>query len=98
MIIFACGFLPTWHTWRLAMKDIDRLPTKTLAELPEMLVAEEIADYLRTTRQTVHCWIRKGIIPSTRIGRVVRISKKDFQALLESSKTQGAKQISVSNE
>lgn len=37
--------------------------------MPELISAKELAKRLRVTRDTVHDWRRRGLIPSLRAGR-----------------------------
>jgi excisionase family DNA binding protein len=44
-------------------------------ELPEWLTAHEVADYLDLSRNGAYDLIRRGEIPSRRIGRAIRIPR-----------------------
>jgi len=53
--------------------------------LPSLLTVRETAAELRFHRSTTYQQIRKGIIPSVRIGRTIRVRRVDLDALIESS-------------
>jgi excisionase family DNA binding protein len=45
---------------------------------PDNLTVEEIAKYLRVSRQTVYTMIRSGKIPHFKIGNKVRVKRTDL--------------------
>lgn len=47
----------------------------------ETLTVQEVANYLRVSRQTVYTMIRAGKIPHFRVGNKVRFKKSDIEAL-----------------
>ena len=51
--------------------------TPTAKDVDQFLTQEEVAKFLRCTKQTVINWVRKGLLPETRIGRRVMYSKSD---------------------
>lgn len=53
-------------------------PIPDLRTYPKKFVTPaQLADYLCVTRQTIYYHIAKGALPARRIGRVVRILKKE---------------------
>lgn len=54
--------------------------------LPSMLTVRETAYELRYHRSTTYQMIKKGIIPSVRLGRSIRVRRADLEALIESSR------------
>jgi excisionase family DNA binding protein len=46
------------------------------------ITVEEIAELLRVSRMTIYRLVNDGTIPSTRIGRSIRIRRTDFNAYL----------------
>ena len=47
----------------------------------ETLTAEEVARYLRVSRQTVYNLIHAGKIPFFKVGNKVRVKRADLEAL-----------------
>ena len=47
----------------------------------ETLTVQEVASYLRVSRQTVYTMIREGKIPHFKVGNKVRIKRADLEAL-----------------
>ena len=47
----------------------------------ETLTVEEVAKYLRVSRQTVYNLIRAGNIPHFKVGNKVRIKRADLEAM-----------------
>ena len=62
-----------------------------MAEPDELLTVAEIAAELKMNQQMTRNWIDSGYLPAIRIGRGVRVTRSDFDALLEASYT-GSKQ------
>lgn len=52
--------------------------------LPETFTSREIATIFKVTERTVRNWIKEGILPSVRIGHVVRVPAEAVFALLKS--------------
>lgn len=51
---------------------------------PEIMTAEQLAEYLQMDKQTIYRKARSGEIPCTRIGRAVRFEKVLIDAWLRS--------------
>jgi len=47
----------------------------------ETLTVQEVANYLRVSRQTVYVMIRAGQIPHFKVGTKVRIKRADLEAM-----------------
>ena len=52
----------------------------------EYLTIEEVAKILKVNYQLIYRLVRAGELPSSRVGRVYRISEPDLDAYLEKSK------------
>jgi len=59
-----------------------------LADQPEMLTPDEVADLLRVTTHTVARWRREGQLKTFTMGRIVRITKDDLRIFLQAAYTQ----------
>jgi len=59
-----------------------------LADQPEMLTPDEVADLLRVTPHTVARWRREGQLKTFTMGRIVRITKDDLRIFLQAAYTQ----------
>jgi excisionase family DNA binding protein len=51
--------------------------------MPDVLTAEEAAEYLRLPESTLLSKVRAGLIPAVKIGRVWRFSQRQLLAWLE---------------
>tara|TARA_R110000868_G_scaffold273449_2_gene532653 strand:- start:337 stop:513 length:177 start_codon:yes stop_codon:yes gene_type:complete len=51
----------------------------------ETLTVEEVAKYLRVSRQTVYTLIRAGKIPHFKVGTKVRVKRSDLEAMTNTS-------------
>lgn len=48
---------------------------------PDNLTVDEVAKFLRVSRQTVYTMIRAGTIPHFKVGNKVRIKRADLDAM-----------------
>lgn len=48
----------------------------------EILTAEQAAEYLQIHKVTVYKYIRSGLLPAVKLGKVYRIYRKDVETLL----------------
>lgn len=55
----------------------------------EILTVEQAADYLQIHKVTVYKYIRTGLLPAAKLGKVYRIFRRDVEALLASLQTNG---------
>lgn len=55
----------------------------------ETLTVQEVASYLRVSRQTVYTLIREGKIPHFKIGNKVRIKRTDLATMTNTQPTTG---------
>jgi excisionase family DNA binding protein len=53
-----------------------------LDKLPEVLTVEQAADYLQLHKVTVYKYIREGLLPAARLGKVYRILRPDLERFL----------------
>ncbi len=49
------------------------------SELPVMMTIHELAAFLRVSKNTAYTLIGSGAIPSVKIGRQIRINRKDVE-------------------
>jgi len=52
-------------------------------EMDEFLTLKEVTEILKVSRQTVYRWISSGELRSIKIGKLVRIRKKDLEKFLK---------------
>jgi excisionase family DNA binding protein len=54
-------------------------------DLPDkkLLRPDEVAEYLRVSKKTVHRWVKKGTLDAIKINNLVRIPRSAVVALLE---------------
>ncbi len=52
----------------------------------ELLTVEEVADYLRTTTNTIYRWLRSGKLPGVKFGKEWRIRREVLESKLIESK------------
>jgi len=55
----------------------------------EVLTVEETAAYLQIHKATVYKYIREGLLPAARLGKVYRLRRRDVDAFLETMKLTG---------
>ncbi len=51
--------------------------------MDEFLTLKEVTEILKVSRQTVYRWISSGELRSIKIGKLVRIRKKDLEKFLK---------------
>jgi excisionase family DNA binding protein len=51
----------------------------------ETLTVQEVADYLRVSRQTVYTMVRTGKLPHFRVGNKVRFKRSEIDALTKTA-------------
>jgi len=52
-------------------------------ENQELLTVDQAAAYLQLHRVTIYKYIRTGLLPAARLGKLYRIYRRDVEALLE---------------
>lgn len=52
----------------------------------EVLTVAQVAEYLQLNKLTVYKYIREGMIPAVRIGRVIRVRTEDVARFLEAQR------------
>lgn len=55
--------------------------------MDEFLTTRQIAKLLQLKTVTIRRWIDKGELPAYKLGKEMRIKKKDFEAFVSSRKT-----------
>ncbi|HET6781613.1 MAG TPA: helix-turn-helix domain-containing protein [bacterium] len=53
----------------------------------EILTVEQAAEHLQIHKVTVYKYIRAGLLPAVKLGKVYRIYRKDVEALLATLRT-----------
>lgn len=51
-----------------------------------MLTPEEVAQRLNVTRRTVMDWIYRGVLPSVKVGKQVRVDAADLERFIQQHK------------
>ncbi len=69
------------------MKTLDRRDSDASVRDREVLTVEQAADYLQIHKVTIYKYIRSGMLPAARLGKVYRIFRRDLEALVEASRT-----------
>lgn len=64
-------------------------PHNQSGDLPELLTKEEVAQWLKVSERTVQDWVLGRVIPSIRVGRLVRFERAALVQWLEAKKGQG---------
>ncbi len=52
----------------------------------EILTVEQAAGYLQVHKLTVYRYIRRGLLPAAKLGKVYRLFRRDVEAFLEAMK------------
>ncbi len=55
----------------------------------ELLTVDQAAAYLQLHRVTIYKYIRSGLLPAARLGKLYRIYRRDVEALLETLSLNG---------
>ncbi len=55
----------------------------------EVLTVEQAAEYLQIHKVTIYKYIRAGLLPAAKLGKVYRIFRRDLEALVEAARTSG---------
>ena len=55
-------------------------------DIDSFLTTEEVCEYLRISRPTIHRWKREGVIPHIRIGKNIRYRESDLRDVLQSKR------------
>lgn len=55
----------------------------------EVLTVEQAAEYLQIHKVTIYKYIRAGVLPAAKLGKVYRIYRRDLEALLAASRDAG---------
>ena len=60
-------------------------PRGTLVD-HEILTVEQAAEYLQVHKMTVYRYIREGLLPAAKLGKMYRLFRRDVEALVNSMK------------
>ena len=71
-----------WNTEVRCLSMSRRLTAAEYAALPEILIAEEVAQILGVSEVQVRRWVAAGEIPATQVGRMWRFSKTRIEAMV----------------
>lgn len=52
----------------------------------EIMTVEQAAEYLQVHRLTVYRYIRQGLLPAAKLGKVYRLFRRDVEAFLDAAK------------
>jgi len=70
-----------------ASQRVDVIVTQMSAEQDDFLTVAEIAEILKMNPQTIRNWIDAGKLPAHRVGRRVRVTRADFDAVVREGRT-----------
>ncbi len=56
---------------------------KNMSDELEFISPEELARYLKVSRPMPYLWIKKGLLPYVRIGKIIRFRKSDVLEFIE---------------
>lgn len=51
-----------------------------------LLTVREVMDILKVSRETLYKWLRKGELPSCRVGRSYRVQNTDLEKFIRRTK------------
>ena len=57
------------------------------SDLPVMMTIQELARFLRVSRNTAYSFVNTGVIPSIKIGRQTRIYREDVIRFVQRSQS-----------
>ena len=57
------------------------------SDLPVMMTIQELARFLRVSRNTAYSFVNTGVIPSVKIGRQTRIYREDVIRFVQRSQS-----------
>ena len=57
------------------------------SDLPVMMTIQELAKFLRVSRNTAYSFVNTGVIPSVKIGRQTRIYREDVIRFVQRSQS-----------
>ncbi len=52
----------------------------------EILTVEQAAEYLQIHRITLYRYIREGLLPAVRLGKMYRLFRRDIEAFLDTQR------------
>jgi excisionase family DNA binding protein len=54
---------------------------------PDFYLVEELAEKLRVNKMTIYRWIKAGKLTASKLGKHYRITKVEFERLINETKT-----------
>lgn len=57
--------------------------------LQEVMTVEQTAAYLQIHKGTIYRYIREGLLPAVRLGKVYRLLREDVEAFVQSRRAGG---------
>ena len=61
--------------------------------LPETLRVAQVAKLLNVPRSTAYSWVKRGMLPAIRVGKVVLVRLSDLESFLASHKVPKVKEM-----
>jgi excisionase family DNA binding protein len=61
----------------------------------EVLTVEQAAEYLQVHRATLYRYIREGLLPAVRLGKVYRLLRSDVEAFVQARRVGGGPGVGV---
>ncbi len=52
----------------------------------EILTVEQAAEYLQVHKMTLYRYIREGLLPAVRLGKMYRLFRRDIEAFLDAQR------------
>lgn len=68
---------------KMMKENNDKIPKKEFESVAQILTVPELARALRVGRTTAYEIVRKGLIPSMRVGKVIRIPRQALENFLQ---------------
>jgi excisionase family DNA binding protein len=51
-------------------------------ELPPLLSVGDLTSWLRVSRSSVYGWVRQGLLPYLRLGKMIRFDRREVEAFV----------------
>ena len=64
-------------------KDESEMPHRGSGLDHEILTVEQAADYLQLHKMTVYRYIREGLLPAAKLGKMYRLFRRDVEGFLD---------------
>ena len=59
----------------------EKIEKEPALKIAETLTVEEVSELLRLTKGSIYQYVRRGIIPAYRVGRVLRFDKEKIECI-----------------